>query len=130
MPVWVSLIVALIGAFLGSGFLQFLITRSDRKKERAEEREEKNIKEDMIETVREENNVWKEKYCDVNAQMVADLDTRLAAREREGFEHYQELRDDVHEIKKSIEPINTMGIYMTDALKSLIHDKIIFLGKT
>lgn len=140
MPAWITLIVALIGAFLGSGFLQFLITRADRKKERAEEREDHDIRKDMVETVRSENNAWKEKYCDVNAKAIADLTQEmrqgLDEREEKGFERYQEHKEAINELRETMislanntNEVANLGKYMGQSLMALTHDKLIYLGK-
>lgn len=140
MPAWITLIVALIGAFLGSGFLQFLITRADRKKERAEEREDNDTKEEMVKTVRLENNAWKEKYCDVNAKAIADLTQEmrqgLDEREEKGLERYQEHKEAINELRETMislanntNEVANLGKYMGQSLMALTHDKLIYLGK-
>ena len=140
MPVWITLIVALIGAFLGSGFLQFLITRADKKKERAEDKEENNLEGRMKQHLTNVNNQWKLDYCDVNAKAIANLSKEvkegLEEREAKGAERYLEHKEAIEELRKAMitlakntEETKKIGGYLGQALMGLTHDKLVYLGK-
>ena len=55
------------------------------------------------------NNKWKEDYCDKNAKMIAELTENLKVgleqREQKGLERYEEHRQAISDITKSIEKI-------------------------
>ena len=140
MPIWVSIIITIIGALLGTGFLQFLITRADKKKERAEDKEENTLEDKMKQHLTNVNNQWKVDYCDVNAKAIANLAQEmregLEAREEKGAERYlehkeaiQELREAMIALAKNTEETKRIGQYLGQSLMALTHDKLIFLGK-
>ena len=140
MPIWVSIIIAVIGALLGTGFLQFLITRADKKKERAEDKEENNLENKLKQHLTNVNNQWKVDYCDVNAKAIADLSKEvqkgLEEREAKGAERYQEHKEAIEELRKAMmtlakntEETKKLGGYLGQALMGLTHDKLVFLGK-
>lgn len=140
MPIWVSIIIAVIGALLGTGFLQFLITRADKKKERAEDKEENNLENKLKQHLTNVNNQWKIDYCDVNARAIADLSKEvkqgLEEREAKGAERYEEhkaaieeLREAMISLTKNTDEVAKLGKYMGQSLMALTHDKIVFLGK-
>ena len=140
MPIWVSLIIAVIGALLGTGFLQFLITRADNKKQRAEDKEENNLEDRMKQHLTNVNAQWKIDYCDVNAKAIENLTQEvrkgLEEREAKGAERYLEHREAIEELReamismtKNTEEINRLGKHMGQSLMALTHDKLIFLGK-
>ena len=140
MPIWVSIIITIIGALLGTGFLQFLITRADKKKERAEDKEENTLEDKMKQHLTNVNNQWKVDYCDVNAKAIANLAQEmregLEAREEKVAERYiehkeaiQELREAMIALAKNTEETKRIGQYLGQSLMALTHDKLIFLGK-
>lgn len=140
MPIWVSIIIAVIGALLGTGFLQFLITRADNKKQRAEDKEENKIEDRMKKHLTDVNAKWKIDYCDVNAKAIADLSKEVRAgleeREAKGSERYLEHKESIEELRqamisltKNTDEINRLGKHMGQSLMALTHDKLIFLGK-
>lgn len=140
MSIWITLIGTIIGALLGTGFLQFLITRADRKQERAEDKEENNIKKEMKQHLMDVNTQWKKDYCDVNAKAIADLAQEmregLEEREKKGAERYEEHKEAINELRKAIvlltnndEEIKNLGKYMGQSLMALTHDKLVYLGK-
>lgn len=140
MPIWISLIIAVIGALLGTGFLQFLITRADNKKQRAEDKEENNLEDRMKQHLTNVNAQWKIDYCDVNAKAIENLTQEvrkgLEEREAKGAERYLEHREAIEELReamismtKNTEEINRLGKHMGQSLMALTHDKLIFLGK-
>lgn len=140
MPIWVSIIIAVIGALLGTGFLQFLITRADKKKERAEDKEENNLENKLKQHLTNVNNQWKIDYCDVNAKAISDLSKEiregLEAREAKGAERYLEHKEAIEELReamltlaKNTEETKKIGGYLGQALMGLTHDKLIYLGK-
>ena len=140
MPIWVSIIIAVIGALLGTGFLQFLITRADKKKERAEDKEENNLENKLKQHLTNVNNQWKIDYCDVNAKAIKELSEEvrqgLEEREAKGAERYQEHKEAIEELReamisltKNTDEVAKLGKYMGQSLMALTHDKIVFLGK-
>ena len=140
MPIWVSIIIAVIGALLGTGFLQFLIIRADNKKQRAEDKEENNLEDRMKQHLTDVNAQWKVDYCDVNAKAITNLAQEvrkgLEEREAKGAERYLEHKEAIEELReamismtKNTEEINRLDKHMGQSLMALTHDKLIFLGK-
>ena len=140
MPIWVSIVIAIIGALLGTGFLQFLITRADKKKERAEDKEENNLENKLKQHLTNVNNQWKIDYCDVNAKAIKELSEEvrqgLEEREAKGAERYQEHKEAIEELReamisltKNTDEVAKLGKYMGQSLMALTHDKLIYLGK-
>ena len=86
---WIKTIVTIIfsGAFFG--FVQFLITRKDKKEETSQEERDKNIKKSMEDHLTNVNAKWKEDYCDKNAKAISELVNEvregLAEREKTGI---------------------------------------------
>ena len=121
-------------------FIEFLIGHISHKKERAEEREDNDIREEMKDHLTKVNNQWKIDYCDVNAKAIKELSeevrTGLAEREEKGLERYEEHKEAINELREAMinltnntNEINKLGTYMGKSLMALTHDKLIFLGK-
>lgn len=140
MPWWVQLVTIVIGALLGTGFLQFMITRSDKKKEKKENNEFNALENKMKDHLTQVNNQWRIDYCDVNAKAIADLAQEvregLADREAKGAERYREHQESIEELRKAMitmaentEETRKIGGYLGESLMALTHDKLIYLGK-
>lgn len=56
--------ITIVSVILGSGLVQFLLTRKDKKQEDAKKDNADTIKKDMKDHLTEVNNKWKEDYCD------------------------------------------------------------------
>lgn len=122
-------------------FFEFLIQHFSHKKERAEEKEENDIRKELKDHLTNVNAKWKEDYCDVNARAIADLAKEvregLADREAKGAERYQEHKESIEELRKAMialaentEETKKLGKHMSESLMALSHDKLIYLGKT
>lgn len=122
-------------------FFEFLIQHFSHKKERAEDKEENNIRKELKDHLTNVNNQWKVDYCDVNAKAIADLAKEvregLEEREAKGAERYQEHKESIEELRKAMikladnaEKTRKLGDYMGQSLMGLTHDKLIYLGKT
>lgn len=121
-------------------FIEFLINHSTHKQERAEDKEENDIREEMKEHLTNVNAQWKVDYCDVNAKAIKNLADKvregLEAREEKGLERYEENKEAIGELREALitltdntAEITQMGKYMGQSLMALTHDKLIFLGK-
>ena len=121
-------------------FFEFLIQHFNHKKERAEDKEENDIRKEMKDHLTSVNAKWKEDYCDVNAKAIADLANEvregLADREARGAERYKEHQKSIEELRKAMitmaentEETRRIGGYMAESLMALTHDKIVYLGK-
>ena len=122
-------------------FFEFLIQHFSHKKERAEEKEENDIRKELKDHLTNVNNQWKLDYCDVNAKAITDLAKEvregLADREAKGAERYLEHKENIEELRKAMitmaentEETRKIGKYMSESLMALTHDKLIYLGKT
>jgi hypothetical protein len=121
-------------------FIEFLINHSTHKQERAEDKEENDIKEEMKEHLTNVNAQWKVDYCDVNAKAIKSLADEmregLEAREEKGLERYEEHKEAIGELREALitltnntTEITQMGKYMGQSLMALTHDKLTHLGK-
>lgn len=121
-------------------FFEFLIQHFSHKKERAEDKEENNIRKELKDHLTNINNQWKLDYCDVNAKAIADLAQEvregLADREAKGAARYEEHKESIEELRKAMiklaentEETKKLGGYMGQSLMGLTHDKLIYLGK-
>ncbi len=121
-------------------FFEFLIQHINHKKERAEDKEENDIRKELKDHLTNVNAKWKEDYCDVNARAIADLAKEvregLEDREAKGAERYQEHKESIEELRQAMiklaentEETKKLGDYMGQSLMGLTHDKLIYLGK-
>lgn len=121
-------------------FIEFLINHSTHKQERAEDKEENDIKEEMKQHLTNVNAQWKIDYCDVNAKAIQTLTDEvregLEAREEKGLERYEEHKEAIEKLREALvtltnntTEISQMGKYMGQSLMALTHDKLIYLGK-
>lgn len=138
-----DLMLALLGGGMVAAvlkFIEFLINHSTHKQERAEDKEENDIREEMKEHLTNVNAQWKIDYCDVNAQAIKTLTEEvregLEAREEKSLERYEEHNAAIGELREALitltdntSEITQMGKYMGQSLMALTHDKLIHLGK-
>jgi hypothetical protein len=101
---WIKTILTILfsGAFFG--FIQFLITRKDKKEENSQEERDKNLKKSMEDHLTNVNAKWKEDYCDKNAKAISELVTEvregLAQREETGRQRYEQHNESIKELIK------------------------------
>ena len=101
---WIKTIVTIIfsGAFFG--FVQFLITRKDKKEETSQEERDKNIKKSMEDHLTNVNAKWKEDYCDKNAKAISELVNEvregLAEREKTGKQRFDQHNESIKALIK------------------------------
>lgn len=155
-----QIVISLIGTAIGGGavlgFIQFLITRRDKKKEQEKVNHDEEMKKEMRDHLTNVNAKWKEDYCDKNAKAINDLIAEvregLANREAMGKKRYDEHhiaiekmavdhQRDFLELKKAIDTLTANDSKITESLRrisdrqenmaeSLVgqaHDRIIFL---
>ena len=117
-------------------FFEFLIQHINHKKERAEDKEENDIRKELKDHLTNVNNQWKLDYCDVNAKAIADLAKEvregLADREAKGAERYQEHKESIEELRKAMitmaentEETRKIGGYLGESLMALTHDNLL-----
>lgn len=132
--------ITIVSVILGSGLVQFLLTRKDKKQEDAKKDNADTIKKDMKDHLTEVNNKWKADYCDKNSKLIEELtrDVKLGLEQREqkGLERYQEHKEKIEELREAIlaltkdaEDRRTLESYMASSLMALTHDKLVYLGK-
>ena len=133
--------ITIVSVILGSGLVQFLLTRKDKKQEDAKKDNADTIKKDMKDHLTEVNNKWKADYCDKNSKLIEELtrDVKLGLEQREqnGLERYQEHKEKIEELREAIltltkdaEDRRSLESYMASSLLAITHDKLIYLGKT
>lgn len=133
--------ITIVSVILGSGLVQFLLTRKDKKQEDAKKDNADTIKKDMKDHLTEVNNKWKADYCDKNSKLIEELtkDVKLGLEQREqkGLERYQEHKEAISELREAIialtkdaEDRRTLESYMASSLLAITHDKLVYLGKT
>lgn len=133
--------ITIVSVILGSGLVQFLLTRKDKKQEDAKKENADTIKKDMKDHLTEVNNKWKADYCDKNSKLIEELtrDVKLGLEQREqnGLERYQEHKEKIEELREAIlaltkdaEDRRSLESYMASSLLAITHDKLIYLGKT
>lgn len=133
--------ITIVSVILGSGLVQFLLTRKDKKQEDAKKDNADTIKKEMKDHLTEVNNKWKADYCDKNSKLIEELtrDVKLGLEQREqnGFERYQEHKEKIEELREAIialtkdaEDRRSLESYMASSLLAITHDKLIYLGKT
>lgn len=133
--------ITIVSVILGSGLVQFLLTRKDKKQEDAKKDNADTIKKDMKDHLTEVNNKWKADYCDKNSKLIEELtrDVKLGLEQREqnGLERYKEHKEKIEELREAIialtkdaEDRRSLESYMASSLLAITHDKLIYLGKT
>lgn len=133
--------ITIVSVILGSGLVQFLLTRKDKKQEDAKKDNADTIKKDMKDHLTEVNNKWKADYCDKNSKLIEELtrDVKLGLEQREqkGLERYQEHKEAISELREALialtkdaEDRKTLESYMASSLLAITHDKLVYLGKT
>ena len=133
--------ITIVSVILGSGLVQFLLTRKDKKQEDAKKDNADTIKKDMKDHLTEVNNKWKADYCDKNSKLIEELtrDVKLGLEQREqkGLERYQEHKEAISELREAImaltkdaEDRKTLESYVASSLLAITHDKLVYLGKT
>ena len=133
--------ITIVSVILGSGLVQFLLTRKDKKQEDAKKDNADTIKKDMKDHLTEVNNKWKVDYCDKNSKLIEELtrDVKLGLEQREqkGLERYQEHKEAIAELKEAVialtkdaEDRRTLESYVASSLLAITHDKLVYLGKT
>lgn len=101
---WIKLILTIVGSGAFFGFIQFLITRKDKKEENSQEDRDKKLKKSMEDHLTNVNAKWKEDYCDKNAKAISELTTEvrkgLAQREETGRQRYEQHHESIKELMK------------------------------
>lgn len=153
---WGQTAITLATVLIGSGIIQFFVTRKDKKVEDEKQNREEVLKKEMKDHLTNVNAKWKVDYCDKNAKAIEDLikEVRLglAEREEKGKARYDEHhiaiekmnvehQKDFLELKKaidkltendtritaSIEKIADRQENMAESLVGQAHDRIIFI---
>lgn len=153
---WMQTIITLVTVLVGSGIIQFFVTRRDKKREDEKINHEEELKKEMKDHLTNVNDKWKVDYCDKNAKAINDLIVEvregLDARERKGKERYDEhhlsiekmniehkkdffalkeaidkLTENDTKITESIIKIANKQDIMADTSVGLAHDKIVYL---
>lgn len=133
--------ITIVSVILGSGLVQFLLTRKDKKQEDAKKDNADTIKKEMKDHLTNVNNQWKVDYCDKNSQLIEELAIEvkkgLADREAVGSKRFEEHKESIEELRKAIlaltkdaEDRRTLESYMASSLLAITHDKLVYLGKT
>ena len=133
--------ITIVSVILGSGLVQFLLTRKDKKQEDAKKDNADTIKKEMKDHLTNVNNQWKVDYCDKNSQLIEELAIEvkkgLADREAVGSKRFEEHKGSIEELRKAIltltrdaEDRRTLESYMASSLLAITHDKLVYLGKT
>lgn len=155
-----QIILTVVGSVIGSGavfgFVQFLITRRDKKKEEAKHDHDEELKQEMKDHLTNVNAQWKVDYCDKNAKAINDLveEVRIGLADREAMgkkrydEHHLAIeklsiqhQKEFLELKKAIDALTANDTKITASLQNisetqkdiagsllgLSHDKIIYL---
>ncbi len=133
--------ITIVSVILGSGLVQFLLTRKDKKQEDAKKDNADTIKKEMKDHLTNVNNQWKVDYCDKNSQLIEELAIEvkkgLADREAVGSKRFEEHKESIEELRKAIlaltrdaEDKRTLESYMASSLLAITHDKLVYLGKT
>ena len=133
--------ITIVSVILGSGLVQFLLTRKDKKQEDAKKDNADTIKKEMKDHLTNVNNQWKVDYCDKNSQLIEELAIEvkkgLADREAVGSKRFEEHKESIEELRRAIltltrdaEDRRTLESYMASSLLAITHDKLVYLGKT
>ena len=155
-----QLVISLIGTAIGGGavlgFIQFLITRRDKKREEEKIDHDEEMKKEMRDHLTNVNAKWKVDYCDKNAKAINDLIVEvrdgLSKREETGKQRYDEhhmaikelslqhqseflelkkaidqLTENDTKITSSLQKMSDTQECMADSLLGISHDRIIFL---
>ena len=115
---------ALVGAFGVVELIKFFVTRKDKKQERQEDKAENK----MVDTLRSEfkegldkrEATGKERF-DINSRQIKDN----AAKIDEVIDISSQLKDNVVLLTENIAQIQAYNINVGDAMKGIIHDRII-----
>ena len=154
-----QIVLTVVGSVIGSGavfgFVQFLITRRDKRQEEAKHDHDEELKQEMKDHLTNVNAQWKVDYCDKNAKainnLVEEVRIGLADREAMGKKRYDEhhiaieklsiqhqkeflelkkaidkLTENDTRITSSLEKMSEKQGNMADGLLGLAHDRIIF----
>lgn len=133
-PLVTTIICAVIGSSAGFGFIQYLITRKDKKEEEKKKNHEEELKQEMKDHLKSVNDQWKVDYCDKNAKAIAELveEVRvgLAEREEVGKKRYDEHhlaiekmslehQKDFTELKRAVEKLTENDTKITESIKKI-----------
>ena len=152
VPLITTILCAIIGSSAGFGFIQFLITRKDKKLEQAKINHEEELKGEMKKHLTKVNDEWKEEYCDQHSKAIESLIQGLNDREDTGRKRYEEHQEaikrmneehqqDFNELRKAIEALVANDAKITESIEKMAgkqdvmadcllgqaHDRIIYL---
>lgn len=133
-------LITIFSILIGSGLIQFLLTRKDTKKEKEKKDSSDSLRKEMKDHLTDVNNKWKTDYCDKNAKAIEDvakeLKEGLEERERTGLQRFEEHKESIEELRQAIlaltkdsQESKRIERYMADSLLGITHDKIVYLGK-
>lgn len=125
MPEWIQTILTFVGVIIGSGLIQFLITRKDNKKDKIDKFYDK-IEKSLVEHKKFSEN----SFSELNNKIIQGLNERENTG-RERYEHhekaYKELSEAILELTKHDAKQNQYIKYMGDELMGLAHDRLVSL---
>ena len=131
---WIQYVFTFLGVLIGSGIIQFLISRKDKQKEDAKKDHDEIIKKEMKDHLTSVNDKWKSDYCDKNAKAIEDLikevRTGLQDREETGKKRYDEhhvaieklnieYQKSMVELKQAIQKLTDNDTKITDSLEKM-----------
>ena len=136
----INQLITIFSILIGSGLIQFFLTRKDTKKEKEKKDSADSLRKEMKDHLTDVNNKWKTDYCDKNAKAIEDLTKEvkegLEERERTGLQRFEEHKESIEELRQAILALTKdaheskrIERYMADSLLGITHDKIVYLGK-
>lgn len=125
MPEWVTPILTFVGVVIGSGLIQFLITRKDNKKDKMDKFCEK-----IEKGLTEHKELSEKEFEELNNKIIQGLDEREATGKERFMHHeaaYNELKDAIIKLTKHDEEQHKYMKYMGEELMGLAHDRLVNL---
>ena len=124
---WTQIVVTAVTVLISSGLIQFLISRSDKKKEDAKNSELNKLREEFKKGIQKNGDADIDRF-----KMHEDEIKNLAEEHKNDFyifrEVIEQLKDNDARITDSIEKMSDKQDIMADSLMGQAHDRIMFVA--
>lgn len=102
---WVQWVLTFAGVLVGSGIIQYFVTRKDTRKKEAKQEAENDIRKELKQHLTNVNAQWKVDFCDKNRDAIIRMDA----------EH----KKDFEALKQAIEQLTKNDTTIADSLKDI-----------
>lgn len=113
---WLQIGAICASAFLGTGFLQFWITRGDKHRQESIDTKLDAVRNELKDHLTAVNSKWKTDYCDKNAEGISELS-----------EISKDLKDNVVLLTTTVGELKKYNETIGKGIEGLSKDKLLFL---